>query len=75
MAIEKMDLIKNPATTPFSSASRMPFSTEEIYSLGITPPTILSTNTKPEPGESGTIFNSTSTTGMPAHSAGSHPRS
>ena len=34
-------------------ASTMPFSTEGIYCLGIEPPTILSTNSKPAPWGSG----------------------
>ena len=39
-----------PATTPLSRASLHPFSTAGIYSLGITPPVILLTNSNSFPG-------------------------
>jgi len=40
---------------PFSIASRIPASTAGMYCRGITPPVILSSNTKPSPRSSGRI--------------------
>ncbi len=44
-----------PATTPSAIASTMPFSTAGMYCRGMTPPTILSANSKPLPRGRGSI--------------------
>ena len=48
-----------PASTPFGSVSRRPFSTAGMYSRGTVPPLIASTNSKPLPGSCGSILSHT----------------
>ena len=45
-----------PASTPFGSVSRRPFSTAGMNSRGTVPPLIASTNSKPLPGSCGSIL-------------------
>ena len=49
-----------PATTPLAIASSMPFSVGLMYSLGITPPLISSTNSNPSPRSLGSSLIHTS---------------
>src|SRR5690625_1326044 len=48
-----------PANTPFSMDSLIPCSTDGMYSLGTTPPTILFSKTNPSPGSRGSYLTHT----------------
>ena len=49
-------MIGKPISDPVSAVSRMPFSTEGIYSFGTLPPLISSKNWKPEPRSPGSTL-------------------
>ena len=49
-SVTRTSTIGKPARTPFSSASSTPFSTAGMNSVGIDPPLILFTKSKPSPG-------------------------
>ena len=46
-------MIGKPISDPVSAVSRMPFSTDGIYSFGTLPPLTSSVKTKPEPRSPG----------------------
>ena len=52
-AATSKSMIGKPISEPVSAVSRMPFSTDGIYSLGTLPPLISSMKTKPEPRSPG----------------------
>ena len=47
---------ENPARTPLEADSTIPFSTAGMYVFGMAPPTMASTNSKPWPRGSGSIW-------------------
>ena len=52
-SVTRTPVIGYPASTPCSICARTPFSTDGMYCRGTTPPTILSTNSKPAAPGSG----------------------
>src|SRR5919112_655024 len=53
-------MIGKPISDPVSAVSRMPFSTDGIYSFGTLPPLTESMKTKPDPRSPGVTFTFTS---------------